>query len=104
MRFACSPGTVTPPDPGTVAFIDPAPSFATTAIETPVVDTAPTANAGPDQTVDEGDLVTLDGSGSTDPEGETLTFDWTAPAGVTLSDPTAPIRRSRRRRSRRTRR
>ena len=51
-------------------------------------DTAPTADAGPDQTVDEGDLVTLAGSG-TDPEGETLTFNWTAPAGVTLSDPTS---------------
>ena len=32
--------------------------------------------------------MTLAGSGSTDPEGETLTFDWTAPAGITLSDPT----------------
>ena len=52
------------------------------------VDDPPTADAGPDQTVDEGDLVTLAGSG-TDPEGETLTFEWTAPAGVTLSDPTS---------------
>ena len=40
----------------------------------------------PTRTVDEGDTVTLAGSG-TDPEGETLTFAWTAPAGVTLSDP-----------------
>ena len=57
----------------------------------PVVvgDTAPTADAGPDQTVDEGDLVTLDGTGSSDPEGETLTYEWTAPAGITLSDPTS---------------
>ncbi|HEX6585683.1 MAG TPA: Calx-beta domain-containing protein [Solirubrobacterales bacterium] len=30
VRFACSPGTVTPPDPGTVTFIDPAPAFETT--------------------------------------------------------------------------
>ena len=45
------------------------------------VDDPPTADAGPDQTVDEGDLVTLDGTGSSDPEGETLTFEWTAPAG-----------------------
>ncbi len=32
VRFACSPGTVTPPDPGTVASIDPAPAFETTNI------------------------------------------------------------------------
>ena len=47
----------------------------------------PTANAGPDQSVNEGDSVTLAGSGS-DPEGETLTYAWTAPAGITLSDAT----------------
>ena len=90
VRFACSPGTVTPPDPGTVTPIEPAPAFATTAIEDVVVpDTAPTADAGDDQTVTEGALVTLDGTGSSDPEGETLTYEWTAPAGITLSDPTS---------------
>jgi hypothetical protein len=87
--FRCAPGTVTPPDPGTVALIDPAGSFDTTAIGVVEVDDPPVANAGVDQTVDENTLVTLNGTGSTDPEGETLTFDWTAPAGVTLSDPTA---------------
>ena len=85
--FRCAPGTVTGPDPGVIALIDPAPSFDTTLIEETVVDTPPVADAGPDQTVTAGDLVTLAGSG-TDPEGETLTFDWTAPAGITLSDPT----------------
>ena len=49
---------------------------------------APTANAGPDQSVTEGDTVTLAGSG-TDPEGQTLTYAWTPPSGVTLSDATA---------------
>ena len=48
----------------------------------------PTAHAGADQTVAEGDLVTLDGSGSTDPEGQTLTYAWTAPSGVSLSSAT----------------
>ena len=50
VRFACSPGTVTGPDPGVVTFIEPAPAFATTLIQMAVVpDTAPTADAGADQ-------------------------------------------------------
>jgi len=49
----------------------------------------PAANAGPDQIVTEGDLVTLDGSASSDPEGEALTFLWTAPDGIILDDATA---------------
>ena len=52
---------------------------------------APTANAGPDQTADEGTAVTLDGSGSTDSDGTIATYTWTQTAGtgVTL-DETAP--------------
>ena len=48
----------------------------------------PTANAGPDQAVKGGAAVTLDGSGSSDPDaGDSLTFSWTQTAGtpVTLS-------------------
>ena len=55
------------------------------------VNQAPTANAGLDQVVDEPTSVTLDGSGSSDPDGDPLTSNWTQTAGpaVTLSDPTA---------------
>ncbi len=54
--------------------------------------TAPVANAGPDQTsVASGSTVTLDGTGSSDADGDTLIYSWTQVSGtpVTLSDPTA---------------
>ncbi|HCY41544.1 MAG TPA: hypothetical protein DHV48_09340 [Prolixibacteraceae bacterium] len=53
------------------------------------VNKAPTANAGPDKSILKNTLVTLDGSGSSDPDGNTLTYQWTAPAGVTLSSTSA---------------
>jgi hypothetical protein len=54
----------------------------------------PAADAGPDQTVRVTDRVTLDGSGSTDPDGDLLSFAWSfvsVPAGsmALLSDSTA---------------
>jgi hypothetical protein len=53
------------------------------------VNQAPVANAGAAQTVDEGKLVNLDGTLSSDPEGNTLTYKWVAPEGITLSSTTA---------------
>ena len=48
---------------------------------TVVVNGPPVADAGPDQAVVEGTLVTLAGSGS-DPNGDAFTFSWTQQAGV----------------------
>jgi len=49
------------------------------------------AQAGPDQTVKEDSPVTLDGSASYDPDGESLTYHWVQAGGpaVALSDPAA---------------
>jgi hypothetical protein len=51
----------------------------------------PIADAGPDQIVHEGTEVTLDGSNSTDPDDDIVSYFWEQTAGisVSLSDPTA---------------
>ncbi len=56
------------------------------------INSAPVANAGPDQHVQVGTVATLDGSGSSDPDSDELTFSWSLtsrPAGsaATLINP-----------------
>ncbi len=61
--------------------------FVDSAADTVVISTSntrPVANAGPDQTVTQGATVNLDGTGSSDANGDPLTFFWsltTTPAG-----------------------
>jgi MYXO-CTERM domain-containing protein len=53
-------------------------------------DPPPVADAGPDQLVDSGAEVALDGSASADPWGEPFTFGWTEDSGVlSLDDPSS---------------
>ena len=45
----------------------------------------PVADAGPPQTVRYGDTVTLDGRGSTDPNGDQITYSWAHTSGLTVN-------------------
>jgi hypothetical protein len=67
---------------------DSATSSSTTLTVNRPPNQAPTADAGPDQTVNEGDSVSLDASGSSDQDGTIASYSWTQTAGTaaTLSD------------------
>ncbi|QIO24603.1 malectin domain-containing carbohydrate-binding protein [Haloarcula sp. JP-L23] len=52
---------------------------------TPPANQAPIADAGDDQTVDEGTSVTLNATGSSDPDGDQLGYTWTQTAGPDVS-------------------
>ena len=72
------------------------PSVTVKVAEPPIENQAPTANAGANQTgadaVNEGDTVTFDGSGSTDPDtdGEIINYRWEFGDG-TSSDGSTPV-------------
>ena len=59
-------------------------------LTTNLTNLAPIAVISAPTTVTEGTLVTLDGTGSSDPEGGVLSYEWTAPSGITLSNVTDP--------------
>lgn len=62
---------------------------ATDTVSVTLINRAPIADAGANSTVLVGDLVTLNATASTDPDGDDLAYSWTvSPGGVTLSSTT----------------
>ena len=49
---------------------------ATDTVTVTVINIPPVADAGPDQNAQVGDTITLDGTGSSDQDGDTLTYSW----------------------------
>lgn len=66
------------------AFVASTPATVTITVAT--VNAAPVANAGSAQAVNVGGIVTLDGSRSTDADGDAITFEWTLPIRPTGSN------------------
>jgi len=62
-----------------------------TSVTVTVLNRNPIADAGPDQPGAAKNIVlTLDASGSSDPDGDALGYAWTSPPGVILSDANSP--------------
>ena len=71
---------------------DSAPDSVAITVRTPQTNTPPLADAGPDQSRHIGEMIPLDGSASSDPDGDALSYRWSlsTPAGSAsaLSDTT----------------
>ncbi|MGE5519564.1 MAG: BACON domain-containing protein, partial [Candidatus Dadabacteria bacterium] len=86
VSLTCQKNTASEPRTATVTFFDGnGYSKALTISQKTRMNTIPVANAGIYQFVEGGTIVQLDGSGSTDADGDTLTYLWRAPDGITLS-------------------
>jgi hypothetical protein len=51
----------------------------------------PVAHAGEDFSIDEGTTIRLNGRGSYDPDGDVITYKWTASEGITLQSPNSAV-------------
>jgi glucose/arabinose dehydrogenase len=67
------------------ALASPADTISVTVTAPPPTNVAPVANAGPDQSVNTGAAVSLTGAGSSDANGDALTYAWTQVAGTAVT-------------------
>jgi hypothetical protein len=77
-------GTLLVGDEGGAGYTLQSIGSATLTVSSPP-NSAPSADAGDDQTVDEGDPVTLDASGSSDADGSIASYAWTQTGGASVS-------------------